>query len=72
MVRTTFVQCIDCDRIYTARRDEENRLWTTNSRGCPQCQSTAVRDIMNYEAAGEQSPDAGSDPEESALINANS
>lgn len=40
-----FVQCVHCDRIYSAIRDEAGKVWTETTDGCPQCEQTQVRDI---------------------------
>jgi Zn finger protein HypA/HybF involved in hydrogenase expression len=42
MTREKFVQCVDCDRIYTAVRDEDGTLHSTESAGCPECGGTDV------------------------------
>lgn len=40
-----FVQCVHCDRIYPAIRDETGAVWTRTTDGCPRCEQTQVRDI---------------------------
>lgn len=36
------VQCIECDRLFTATRRENNTLYVVDSMGCPQCGGTDV------------------------------
>jgi ssDNA-binding Zn-finger/Zn-ribbon topoisomerase 1 len=54
MSQEIFVQCIECNRIYPATRDETGTVWTTTTTGCPQCGETTVRDITN-QGANDQS-----------------
>lgn len=45
MTMEIFVQCVHCDRIYPAIRDETGNMWTSTTNGCPQCEATQVREI---------------------------
>lgn len=40
-----FVQCVHCDRIHLAIRDETGNVWTKTTAGCPRCEETQVRDL---------------------------
>lgn len=55
MSQEIFVQCIDCNRIYPATRDETGTVWTITTTGCPRCGETTVQDITN-QSATDRSP----------------